>query len=409
MYGLTGISKVADSTRRRGAPAATLVALALVVLLIALAGRAAALAEELRPDVTVRAANSTLTGAEYRAAYGYTTDESADVYITGWQVNGGSYGSNAPARALDGDFSTFWETNTPNSDDFANAFTLTFSSVATVDRVLYRVRTDGQAGRGYPLALTVYASADEEGETFERVGYAESALTRSAAGDFTVATFAGSADTRAVKAKAWDGTRERACSLSEDGKRLYVAVITLATDSGATMLPTDGNGMTLPELPAAEGKRALGWRAESGELLLPGDDAGGVSALFTAEYALEYTLIFGDRGSFTLIEGESVTAPSPSDPDFLGWAPEGSDESYDGTVVLTADLAALADDSRTIRFRELRAAPPSDDNATDPDDSGDPDALPLWPFMIGGALAVIVVGGAIIVILGLRKQRNDRR
>ena len=44
MYGLTGISKVADSTRRRGAPAATLVALALVVLLIALAGRAAALA-----------------------------------------------------------------------------------------------------------------------------------------------------------------------------------------------------------------------------------------------------------------------------------------------------------------------------------------------------------------------------
>ena len=29
--------------------------------------------------------------------------------------------------------------------------------------------------------------------------------------------------------------------------------------------------------------------------------------------------------------------------------------------------------------------------------------------MIGGALAVIVVGGAIIVILGLRKQRNDRR
>ena len=231
----------------------------------------------------------------------------------------------------------------------------------------------------------------------------------SAAGDFTVATFAGSADTRAVKAKAWDGTRERACSLSEDGKRLYVAVITLATDSGATMLPTDGNGRTLPELPAAEGKRALGWRAESGELLLPGENAGGVSALFTAEYALEYTLIFGDRGSFTLIEGESVAAPSPSDPDFLGWAPEGSDESYDGTVVLTADLAALADDSRTIRFRELRAAPPSEDNAPDPDDSGDPDALPLWPFMIGGALAVIVVGGAIIVILGLRKQRNDRR
>lgn len=105
----------------------------------------------------------------YLSAYAYTTEEAEGAYISSYSVNGGNYGQNLPSKALDGDFSTFWESGTYNSASFSAAYTITFSDVAQADRIIYSTRQDDYPGRGYPSVLTIYSSAEAEGENFDVV------------------------------------------------------------------------------------------------------------------------------------------------------------------------------------------------------------------------------------------------
>lgn len=108
----------------------------------------------------------------YLSAYSYGTEATDGVYISSYSSNGGHYGNengNTAAKAFDGSFSTFWETGRPNSAEFVNNFTVTFSAAAQVDRLIYATRQDSYAGRGYPSVLTAYISASDSGEDFEKI------------------------------------------------------------------------------------------------------------------------------------------------------------------------------------------------------------------------------------------------
>ncbi|HIY96301.1 MAG TPA: M60 family metallopeptidase [Candidatus Borkfalkia excrementigallinarum] len=108
----------------------------------------------------------------YLTAYRYGTKQSDSAYISSYTANGGNYGGaggNTLEKAFDGNFSTFWETNRPNADNFINTFTVTFSKDAQIDRIIYATRQDAYAGRGYPSVLTVFISPEESGDEFEKI------------------------------------------------------------------------------------------------------------------------------------------------------------------------------------------------------------------------------------------------
>lgn len=92
--------------------------------------------------------------------YSLSTDSSKEYYIKSYSMNGGNYGNNTPAKAFDGNFDTFWETNTVNSDTFKNQITVTFNKAVTIDRIFFATRRDGQWQKGFPLKATFYTSDD---------------------------------------------------------------------------------------------------------------------------------------------------------------------------------------------------------------------------------------------------------
>ena len=75
-------------------------------------------------NISVRALSDddSVLSEDYIAAYSCTADGGSA--ITDYEANGGSYTGHDAANALDGKFSTFWETNTPNSQNFTNRFTV---------------------------------------------------------------------------------------------------------------------------------------------------------------------------------------------------------------------------------------------------------------------------------------------
>ena len=156
--------------------------IALVCALLLSVGAAAAvfsLPAAAESNVTVRVLSDEdgILSEEYLAAYSCTADGGSA--ITDYTANGGSYSGHGAANALDGNFSTFWETNTPNSQNFTNHFTVTFDKETQIERIVYATRQDGYKKRGYPRTLTVYTSSDETGETFAEAGAAVSSETGS--------------------------------------------------------------------------------------------------------------------------------------------------------------------------------------------------------------------------------------
>ena len=120
----------------------------------------------------VRVTDEGLLSDGYLSAYRYGVVDDGGVCISAYSANGGNYGGvngNTADKAFDGSFSTFWETNSPNTANFTNHFTVTFSAAAQIDRIIYATRQDGYGGRGYPSVLTVYISSAENGEDFEKV------------------------------------------------------------------------------------------------------------------------------------------------------------------------------------------------------------------------------------------------
>ena len=109
------------------------------------------LAEQLAAD------NEVLTPA-YWSTYRIGTSVNGDGYITSTSSKYGSYPGNALAKAFDGNFGTFWETN---SGGVVNQVDMQFSKAVKLDRIVYATRQDWLSGRGYPTKLTIYSKNGE--------------------------------------------------------------------------------------------------------------------------------------------------------------------------------------------------------------------------------------------------------
>lgn len=105
--------------------------------------------------------------------YGVSVNSEKEYYISAYSVNGGNYGSNLPSKAFDGNFDTFWETNTVNSADFRNQISVEFNKSVTIDRILFATRRDSQWQKGFPLTATFYTSEDGAEYETAAVGVAE--------------------------------------------------------------------------------------------------------------------------------------------------------------------------------------------------------------------------------------------
>ena len=113
-----------------------------------------------------------LLSEEYKQNYAIGTDASADLYIRSYSNNGGNYPNNVLSRAFDGNFDTFWETNTVNSDTFKNTVTVEFSDTAEVDRLIFATRRDDWA-KGFPKTATFSVSDDGADYTVIGTGVSE--------------------------------------------------------------------------------------------------------------------------------------------------------------------------------------------------------------------------------------------
>lgn len=125
-------------------------------------------------EVTYTTRSDVRLSQSYLDRYAVPADDSRQYYIAEYSVNGGNYGSNVPANAFDGNFDTFWETNTVNSDTFTNHISVRFNEAVTIDRVLFATRRDGQWQKGFPLKATFLSS--EDGEEYRAFAAADAEL-----------------------------------------------------------------------------------------------------------------------------------------------------------------------------------------------------------------------------------------
>lgn len=117
-------------------------------------------------------ADDTLMQKKYWNSYRIDMKESKDGYITDVKSPRGSWGNNTLNKAFDGNWGTFWETNSSGAN---NAVEITFDKEVNIDRIIYATRQDSQKGKGYPLTLTIY-SKNANG-VYEEVGVAQSTET----------------------------------------------------------------------------------------------------------------------------------------------------------------------------------------------------------------------------------------
>jgi len=84
--------------------------------------------------------------------------------------NGGRYANSVITNAVDGDFSTHWETGNPNSSTFTNYVIVTFEEAELINRIVYAARQDGAKGKGFASKVKLYASESESGDDFKLIG-----------------------------------------------------------------------------------------------------------------------------------------------------------------------------------------------------------------------------------------------
>lgn len=100
-------------------------------------------------EVTTITRSHELLSADYLASYALDTDQTKTKYILKVESNAGVYGQNTREKAVDGYFSTFWETNKVNDDVFKNTFTITLNKEVTIDRLIFATRRDGAETKGF--------------------------------------------------------------------------------------------------------------------------------------------------------------------------------------------------------------------------------------------------------------------
>ncbi len=108
-------------------------------------------------DVTCATASGNYLNDDYIAAYSIPTG------MFTYENNGGGN----IAKAFDGDWNSYWQTNTENSGQqtdnptFLNAITVTFNETVTIKSIAYASSSDRE-GWGYPITLNLYTANDGE-------------------------------------------------------------------------------------------------------------------------------------------------------------------------------------------------------------------------------------------------------
>ncbi|MDO5520028.1 MAG: NPCBM/NEW2 domain-containing protein [bacterium] len=90
--------------------------------------------------------------------------------IASIRQNGGQYASSSIDKAIDGDFSTHWETGKPNSTSFTNEVVVKFNEADTISRLVYAARQDGAKGKGFATNLEIYVSETDDASDFKLLG-----------------------------------------------------------------------------------------------------------------------------------------------------------------------------------------------------------------------------------------------
>ena len=83
--------------------------------------------------------------------------------------NGGQYSSSNIYKAIDGNFSTHWETGKVNSETFENEVILTLDEVTKLNRIVYGARQDGAKGKGFAEEFEIYSSLTDNEDDFTLV------------------------------------------------------------------------------------------------------------------------------------------------------------------------------------------------------------------------------------------------
>lgn len=89
-------------------------------------------------------------------------------------TNGGNYNSaSAVEKAIDGDFSTHWETGKQNSSDFTNEVVFKFKELTDLNRIVYAARQSSAKGKGFAKEIEIYGSITDEEDDFRLISGGE--------------------------------------------------------------------------------------------------------------------------------------------------------------------------------------------------------------------------------------------
>ena len=173
-----------------------------------------------------------------------------------------------------------------------------------------------------------------------------------------------------------------------------------------------------PQAPGHEGKRFVGWvKSDDTRVTWPGASAyyyeNRYGTSYVAKYVDEYTVSFDTQGgssvaSQSVISGEAAT--KPVDPTyeghvFKGWFVEGSDEPYDFSAPVTANLELVAQweavpvTSTPEPDNEGDKTTPPANNKNEPEKNADPSktAAQATPKTFDQSGVLVVVAGCVAV------------
>ena len=116
--------------------------------------------------------NNTESGQDYDSVFRIQNQD-----ILSFSNNAGAYNNSPLSNMFDGNTSTHWETNKPNTSTFKNNVVVKFKEEVTIDRVYYYSRVKGAANKGFPTKFSIYSSLEDEGENFTLVYSGTSTVT----------------------------------------------------------------------------------------------------------------------------------------------------------------------------------------------------------------------------------------
>lgn len=160
--------------------------------------------------------------------------------ITSITNNAGNYKSSVISKAIDGDKSTHWETNKPNTATFKNKVTVTFKSLTEIAKLKFIARQDA-GNKGFPQEYNLYYSTTDSGDNFKLLKTGKLSVTGSAVDINFTPTNVKRVQFEFVQAKdGWAAVSELAFYKEDEMENLYSK---LFTDGTASKLTTTYNSI----------------------------------------------------------------------------------------------------------------------------------------------------------------------